>query len=122
VYKEELLDHYRKPRNSGRPDNEEDYRSEKGENESCGDSIEVFLRIEEGRIQDVKQESDSCAVATAGISMLSEDLIGMSAEDARELDEEWMVERLGGEISPMRRKCALLGLRTIQDLLNDFEV
>ncbi|WEL19387.1 iron-sulfur cluster assembly scaffold protein [Candidatus Nanohalococcus occultus] len=114
MYREEILDLYRKPVNVGVI---EDVKPASGENASCGDSTEIYVKTVDGEIKDVKHQSDACAIATASICILSSKIQGMSVEELRDLDKEWMLDQLGVEISPMRLKCALLGLNTVQDAI-----
>ncbi|WP_414838045.1 iron-sulfur cluster assembly scaffold protein [Candidatus Nanosalina sp. VS9-1] len=114
MYRDEILDHYKRPRNEGRLDTA--YEAE-GENASCGDDTHIFLDVEDGRIQDMKHETDGCAICTAAVSILSEELPGKDVEEIEGLDSDWMLEELGIEISPMRMKCAMLGLKTVQKAL-----
>ena len=62
----------------------------------------------------MKHETDGCAICTAATSILSEEIKGKTAEEVEGLDRDWMLEKLGVEISPMRMKCAMLGLKTAQ--------
>lgn len=117
MYKDEILDFYRNPRNVGELDT--DYFAE-GENSSCGDSTEVFLEVEDDEIVDVKHQTDGCAVSVASISILTDEIKGMNVEEVKELDRDWMTEKLGIEVSPIRVKCALLGLKTVQEALMDY--
>ncbi|MFB6166789.1 MAG: iron-sulfur cluster assembly scaffold protein [Candidatus Nanohaloarchaea archaeon] len=114
MYREEILDHYRNPRNSGRL---EDAFDAEGENPSCGDHTHVYVEVENGEVKRVRHETDGCAISTAAMSVLSEELEGMEVERVKELDRDWMVEKLGIDVSPMRVKCAVLGLKTVQEAL-----
>lgn len=116
MYRDEILDLYRNPRNEG--ELETDCSSE-GENPSCGDSTEIFVKVEDGKIKDVKHKTEGCAISTSAISILTEKIKGMETEEVEELDSDWMVEEIGIEISPMRMKCAVLGLKTVQKALQD---
>jgi nitrogen fixation NifU-like protein len=114
MYRDEILDLYKNPRNEGELDTE--YRSE-GENSSCGDSTEIFVEIEDGKIKDVKHQTEGCAISTASISILTDEIEGMTLEEVESLDRDWMLEKMGIEISPMRVKCAVLGLKTVQEAI-----
>jgi nitrogen fixation NifU-like protein len=116
MYREEVLDHYKRPRNEGELDTR--FQAE-GENSSCGDDTEVFVEVEEGKISEIKHETDGCAISTAGISIISEELKGKKLEEVKDLGEDWMLETLGVEVSPMRKKCAMLGLKTVQKALEE---
>lgn len=115
MYKEEILDLYKNPRNQGSFDAE--YSAE-AENPSCGDSTEVFVELEDGKIADIKHQTDGCAISTAAVSIVSDELVGMEVDEVKDLDRDWMLEKLGIEVSPMRVKCAVLGLKTVQKALN----
>lgn len=114
MYRDEILDHYKRPRNEGSLDTE--YEAE-GENASCGDDTHIYLDIENGEVSEMKHETDGCAICTAAVSILSEELREKTVEDVKGLDRDWMLEKLGVEVSPMRMKCAMLGLKTAQKAL-----
>ncbi len=116
MYREEILDHYRNPRNSGALENA---REAEGDNPSCGDHTHVYLEVEDGRVKSIKHETDGCAISTSATSILSREIEGMPVEDIEELDRDWMLETLGIEVSPMRVKCAVLGLKTVQKALEE---
>lgn len=114
MYRDEILDLYKNPRNTGSLNTE--YHAE-GDNPSCGDHTHVYLEIEDNKINEIKHETDGCAISTAAISIVSDELKGRDIDEVKELDKDWMLEKLGIEVSPMRIKCALLGLKTVQDAL-----
>ena len=114
MYRDEILDLYKNPRNEGQLDTGVEAEAE---NPSCGDHTHVYVEVEDGKIEDIKHQTDGCAISTASISIASEELKGMDVEEVKELDRDWMIERLGIEVSPMRMKCALLGLKTVQEAL-----
>ena len=109
------MDHYRRPRNAGKL---EDSLKAEGENESCGDHTDVYLKLQDGEIVEIRHETEGCAICTAATSILSEEIRGMDKEEVKELDRDWMLDLLEMDISPMRIKCALLGLETVQKALN----
>lgn len=116
MYRDEILDLYRNPRNEGELDTG---ISSEGENPSCGDSTEIFVEIEDGEVIDVKHRTEGCAVSTAAISIVTDEIKGMNVGEVKALNRDWMLEKLGIEVSPMRIKCALLGLKTVQSALKD---
>lgn len=118
MYRDEILDHYKRPRNEGVLDTE--FEAE-GENASCGDDTHIYLEVEGEEIQSMKHETYGCAICTAAVSILSEELPGKTVDDAKGLDRDWMLEKLGVEVSPMRMKCAMLGLKTAQKTLGSTE-
>lgn len=115
MYKEDILDLYRNPRNEGRI---ETGLQAEGENPSCGDHIHVSVEVEEGEVKKVMHETEGCAISTAAASILTAELEGMKVKKVKELDSDWIIEKMGIDISPMRVKCAVLGLKTVQKTVN----
>lgn len=116
MYREEILDLYKNPRNTGAL---EEALEAEGENSSCGDSTHFYVEVEDGEIKDVRHETDACAICTAACSLTSEELVGMDLEDVQGLEREWILDKLEVDISPMRVKCAVLGLKTVQKALSE---
>jgi nitrogen fixation NifU-like protein len=114
MYREEVMDHYKRPRNTGKL--ERGVEAE-GENASCGDKVHVYAQVENGEVSDFKHETEGCAICTAATSILSEKAVGMRVDQVSGLDRDWIIDELGIDVSPMRVKCAVLGLRTLQDAL-----
>jgi nitrogen fixation NifU-like protein len=110
LYKENILDHYKNPRNKGKLEN---CHCHKESNPLCGDEIILYLVIEEGKIKEVKFEGYGCAISQASVSMLTEKLKGMLVEKAKTLTHDDIVKMLSIPISPVRMKCALLSLKTL---------
>lgn len=114
MYRDEILDLYKNPRNEGELDTE--HKAE-GENSSCGDSTEIFVEVEDGKVENVKHRTEGCAISTASVSILTDEIKEMKVEEVKELDKDWMLDKLGIEVTPMRMKCALLGLETVQEAI-----
>ncbi|PSP56694.1 SUF system NifU family Fe-S cluster assembly protein [Halobacteriales archaeon QS_1_67_19] len=115
MYRQQILDHYKNPRNYGELD-EKTY-SHAGENPMCGDEITIDVRLDddEAEIERVAFRGDGCAISQASASMLSEELQGMPLEEMLELDRDDVIDMLGVDISPMRVKCAVLAEKVVQD-------
>ncbi len=113
LYRENILEHYKRPRNFGRPD-EFDLDFE-DVNPFCGDEQHVFIRLDgDGRVVEVAFEGKGCAISTAATSMLTEELEGKTREELLRLEKEFVLELLGIDISATRMKCALLGLKVVK--------
>jgi nitrogen fixation protein NifU and related proteins len=113
LYREEILSHYKRPRNWGpmeAPDLEfEDH------NPLCGDQLKVMLRVGADKtVEDVRFDGQGCAISQAAASMASEELKGMALDDVVRLDREFILELLGIDISATRMKCALLSLKVVK--------
>ena len=113
LYRENILEHYKRPQNFGRPD-EFDLEFE-DVNPFCGDEQHVFIALDaDGRVAEARFEGKGCAISTAATSMLTEELEGKSREDLLRLDKQFVLDLLGIEISATRMKCALLGLKVVK--------
>jgi nitrogen fixation NifU-like protein len=109
---ENILDHYRNPRNYGEmPD--ADVRV-KDSNPLCGDVVELYLKIRDGEIVDARFRGKGCAISQASASMLTERIKGMKLDDARNISRDTILSMLGIELSPVRLKCALLSLKVLK--------
>lgn len=111
-YKEYILDHYRNPRNFGHLEGANVTAEDL--NPLCGDRIRVELKVDDGKIEDVRFSGKGCAISQASMSMLSESLRGRSLEDVAKLPKEEVLENVGIGISPARMKCAMLGLKVLK--------
>jgi len=113
LYREQILEHYKRPHNFGRLD-ECDLKFEDS-NPFCGDEQHVEIKLDaEGRVAEVAFEGKGCAISTAATSMLTDELEGMSREELLQLPKEFVLDLLGIDISATRMKCALLGLKVVK--------
>jgi len=111
-----ILDHYKNPRNFGTIE-DADLSYEEGI-PSCGDVIRLDLRIKDKVLEDVKFSGTGCAISQASVSILTENVTGKNVEDVLSLTDQDMLEALGGQVSPIRFKCALLGLTVLKKALS----
>jgi nitrogen fixation NifU-like protein len=112
LYRDYILEHYKQPRNFGEL-SEHDLEFH-DRNPLCGDEMELQIRVEDGKIADLKWHGQGCAISQAAASIASEELIGMQLDDAASLSADWMIDQMGIEISATRRKCALLNLKVLR--------
>jgi nitrogen fixation protein NifU and related proteins len=112
LYREQILEHYKRPHNFGRLDDADlDFEDT---NPFCGDE-HLFIKLDdEGRVSEVSFEGKGCAISTAATSMLTDELQGMSREELIRLPKEFVLDLLGIDISATRMKCALLGLKIVK--------
>lgn len=107
-----ILDHYKSPRNYGTIDNP-DVSYEEGI-PSCGDVVRLDIKLKKGRVEDVKFSGKGCAISQASCSIMTEAVIGKTADEIMAIGDDEMLESLGSPISPIRYKCALLGLSVLK--------
>ena len=113
LYREEILEHYKRPHNWG-PMEEPDLQFSDN-NPLCGDELTVMLRVDDaGVVQDVRFDGHGCAISQAAASMASDEVKGMKVEDLLRLDRAFVLDLLGIDISATRMKCALLSLKVLK--------
>lgn len=134
--REIILDHYQNPMNKGLTD-EEGYERENTHNESCIDNIDIMVKIEDGKIKDIRFDGEACAISTSATSIMIKELLGKTIDEANEIimhyenmidEKPYQKERLG-ELNvysetykqPNRKKCALLPFESIKKILNKQE-
>ncbi|HEX9924762.1 MAG TPA: SUF system NifU family Fe-S cluster assembly protein [Anaerolineae bacterium] len=112
-YKENILDHYRNPRNAGTL--EQPTHTHEENNPLCGDVIRIDLHVNQDNVIDqVAFKGKGCAISQASASMLTEMIEGKTLEEARQINKDDILEALGIEIGPVRLKCALLSLKVLK--------
>lgn len=84
---------------------------------TCGDTIQVYLQIQNGRVTDASYEGAFCAFSNASASQVTEFVKGMQAEEVIAIDRPKLFELIGDDLSdnPHRLRCILFPLNTIQD-------
>ena len=118
LYREVILDHYKNPRGHGvieDADAEAD-----GQNPLCGDEVSIYVSFDEDgdTIEEVKFSGRGCAISQAATSMLMEMVKGRSASEVADLSRDELLEEVGIPLTPIRLKCALLGLWTLKVALH----
>ena len=119
IYQEQILDHYKNPRNFGKIMDATVHHHEY--NPLCGDEVEVFLVIKDNKVIDIKINGHGCAISQASASMLSEQIKGKPLDELKRLAKEDILEMLGIPLSPVRLKCALLSLDTFKNAVIIYE-
>jgi len=112
LYQEELMDHYKYPRNN-KPVQNPDFSVDEL-NPSCGDRIVIEGKVADNVISDLGFSGKGCVISQATASMLTEHCIGKTAEDVMNLTKSDIIAMIGLELGPTRLKCALLSLQVLQ--------
>ncbi|MSU70209.1 MAG: SUF system NifU family Fe-S cluster assembly protein [Opitutaceae bacterium] len=122
LYQQVILDHNKRPRNRGRLPTAN--RVAHGDNPSCGDQCNVYLRVDGDRIAEITFDGSGCAISMASASLMTTQLKGRTAAEAEKLYQDFHEIVTAGkepaEISdlgafagvhafPARIKCATLG-------------
>lgn len=118
MYSEKVMEHFEHPRNVGEiPD-----ASGTGTvgNAKCGDIMRIYLKIENGIIEDVKFKTFGCGAAIATSSMATEMVKGKSIEEAMKLTNKAVAEALDG-LPPVKMHCSLLAEQAIHAAVEDYQ-
>ena len=118
MYREVILDHYKAPRGHGLIE-DADAEAE-GKNPLCGDEITITVKFgaDGETIEKVKFSGRGCAISQASTSMLMEMVKGRTAQQIAELPKEELLEEIGIPLTPIRLKCAILGLGVLKVALH----
>ncbi|MGH3038240.1 MAG: Fe-S cluster assembly sulfur transfer protein SufU [Gaiellaceae bacterium] len=112
LYREVILDHYKNPRGHG-VINGADAEAE-GQNPLCGDEVSIAVAFEGETIADVKFQGRGCAISQAATSMLMDMVRGRSAKEVASMSRDELLDEVGIPLTPVRLKCALLGLGVLK--------
>ena len=118
LYSEKVMDHFRNPRNVGVLEDANGI-GEVG-NAKCGDIMKMYLKIEDGIIEDVKFETFGCGSAIASSSMATELIKGKPVSEARQLTNKAVAEALDG-LPDYKMHCSVLAQEAIESALKDYE-
>lgn len=137
LYRQVIMDHYKNPRNRGKLDGESLHVHMN--NPTCGDRIELQLKIEDGKISDVKFLGEGCSISLSSASMMTDVIKGLPVDEALEIshifsqmmqgesydDEKYDLGDLqaleGVRKFPTRIKCATLAWKAMEKGLNEQE-
>lgn len=115
IYREELIDNYQNPRNVGKIVDADAIIEV--ENISCGDRIELFIKVKNGKISEVMFDGEGCAIAIATASILTEYIKGQDLKLLSKMTYSDLEELIGVKLTPSRTKCANLSLESLHKAL-----
>ncbi len=116
LYREVILDHYKNPRGHG-VITDPDAQAE-GQNPLCGDEVSIAVEFAGDTIADVKFQGRGCAISQAATSMLMDMVKGRTALEVASMSRDELLEEVGIPLTPVRLKCALLGLGVLKVALH----
>ena len=117
MYSEKVRDHFENPRNVGKIENPDGYG--KVGSPTCGDVMEIFLKIEDETIVDVKFRTFGCASAIATSSMSTEMILGKKVEEALALTNKAVAQALDG-LPPAKMHCSVLAEEAIKEAIENY--
>ena len=133
LYRQVIMDHYKNPRNHGVL---EDSVTVSLNNPTCGDRIQLTMKVEEGIVQEAKFEGEGCSISMSSASMMTQAVKGKKIEEALQLSKIFSDMMLGKEYDdsidlgdiealqgvckfPARIKCATLAWKALEKGLNE---
>jgi len=118
LYREVILDHYKNPRGHGVIEDADAHAE--GLNPLCGDEVSIYVQFaaDGETVDEVKFSGRGCAISQASTSMLMEMVKGRTATEIAGLPKEDLLEEVGIPLTPIRLKCALLGLGVLKVALH----
>jgi nitrogen fixation NifU-like protein len=118
LYREVILDHYKNPRNYGAMEGADAHAE--GQNPLCGDEVSISLKFTKDgeKIESIAFEGRGCAISQAATSMLTDIVKGRTVKEVAALPKEELLEEIGIPLTPIRLKCAILGLGVLKVALH----
>jgi len=117
MYTDLVIEHFYNPRNVGIIENPDGYG--KVGSPVCGDLMEVYVRVEDGRVAEVKFRTFGCGAAIASASMASEMVKGQPLEVAGHLTDEQVAAALGG-LPEVKMHCSNLAATALHAALDNY--
>jgi len=117
VYSDKVMDHFMKPRNVGEIA-DADGIGEVG-NPVCGDMMTFYIKVKDGKLEDVKFKTFGCGAAIAVSSMVSEMAIGKTLEEAVKITNQSVAQELGG-LPKNKMHCSNLGASALHKAIKDY--
>ena len=119
MYSEKVMEHFVNPQNMGEI-LDPDAVGEVG-NARCGDIMKLYLKIEDGIIEDVKFKTFGCGSAIASSSMATQLIKGKTIDEAMKVTNKAVAEALDG-LPPVKMHCSVLAEEAIHKAINDYRV
>lgn len=117
MYSEQVMEHFKNPRNVGEIENP-DGIGHVG-NAVCGDVMELYIKVEDGIIVDAKFKTFGCGAAIATSSMVTELVMGKKVEEALKISNRAVAEALGG-LPSIKMHCSVLAEEALKSAIDDY--
>ena len=118
MYSQKVIEHFSNPRNVGEI-KDADGVGTVG-NPSCGDIMKMFIKVEDGKLTDIKFQTFGCGAAIATSSITTEMAVGMTIEEAIRLTRGEIADALGG-LPPIKMHCSNLAADALRAAIEDYQ-
>jgi len=116
-YSDTVMEHFKNPHNVGEIKDADGIG--KIGNRRCGDVMWLYIRVEGGRIADIRFKTMGCAAAIATSSMLTDMAKGKTLEEALKITSKGLAEELGG-LPPVKLHCSILAADALAEAVYDY--
>lgn len=117
MYSPKVMDHFMNPRNVGEISDADGIGMEG--NPTCGDAMQIFIKVENDKIVDAKFKTFGCGAAIAVSSMITEMVKGKTLDEALSISKEAVAQELGG-LPPQKMHCSNLGADALRKAIEDY--
>jgi len=117
-YSDKVLEHFRNPRNVGTLEGEDVAVGRVG-NPVCGDLMEMYIKVEDDKIKDIKFKTFGCGSAIATSSMITDMVKGKSLDEAMKVTREDVANELEG-LPPIKMHCSNLAADALHDAIKNY--
>lgn len=118
MYNEKVLEHFKNPHNVGEMENPDGF-AEVGSSE-CGDTMKMYIKIDDNKITDIKYKTYGCCAAIASSSIATDMALGMTVEEAEAMTKNDIVKELGG-LPGKKVHCSLMAEDALKAAIADFK-
>jgi len=117
-YSKKVMDHFMNPKNVGIIENPDGYG--KVGNPVCGDLMEIFIKVKDDIIEDIKFKTFGCGSAIATSSMVTELAKGKNIDEALKITRNDVADELDG-LPPQKMHCSNLAADALQEAIKDYK-
>ena len=117
MYSDQLMEHFRNPKNMGRMKNPDGVG--KVGNPVCGDVMYLYIKVKDNRVADIRWETFGCAAAIGTSSIITELAKGKTLEEAEKITKQDVADALGG-LPPIKMHCSVLSTDALKEAIEDY--
>ncbi len=119
LYAEDLVANYEHPHNKKTMENSDSSSHEY--NTTCGDDITIYIKVKDGKVDNISFDGSGCAISVGTASKLTDAIKGKSIEDIEKLGFDFIVDLIGIDPGPARAKCASISLKALKHAVFIYE-
>lgn len=118
MYTDKIMQEFRNPQNVGELSSPDGVG--KVGNPTCGDVMQVHIKVENGIIKKILFKTYGCVAAVAASSMMTQLVKNKSIKEAKNLTKQAIIDALGGDMPPAKVHCSLLAIDSLKKAIDDY--